>query len=85
MNLLVRTKDLEHIKEKSSYNHNYYTCSNNVVNSKTEILEICHEDYEFYEYHLIDVDNGTKVFLGCSYDGINDKNEIRIDFRLFYT
>lgn len=50
---------MTHLKEKSSYNRNYFKCGN----TKAEILQICHEDHDFYEYYI--VENETKTFLGC--------------------
>lgn len=77
MKLILETKDFTRLEEKSTYNHNYYVNKEGI-----EILEICHEDYNFQEYRLI---SGEKwEFLGCSHDSM-EKIQVEIDFREFYT
>lgn len=77
MKLTIEKNEFTHLKEKSAYNYNYYKNVKDV-----EILEICHEDYNFYEYRLI---NGEKwELLGCSYNSLSE-NTVVIDFKEFYT
>jgi len=83
-NLILKPKEFEHLKEKSSYNYNFYQHKE----LKYIILENCHEDYNFNEYSLVEQDK--KTFLGCSQSiGGDDlgstSEEIHIDFMLFYT
>jgi len=84
MELILKPKEFKHISKDSSYNHNFYEyIGMNHVNNKT-ILEICHEDYDFYEYFLIR--GNENIFLGCCNDSIQSElDEIRIDFQLFYS
>ena len=83
MKLIFNTKDFEHIPEKSKYNHNVYKHKNE---SFDEICEICHEDYDYYEYSLIDHNSESVTFLGCSQDSLSsEKPIIEIDFRMYYT
>lgn len=79
MKLVINTADFEHLENKSHYNHNYYKDKNGL-----EILEITHENHEFYEYRLIE-ENKWEL-LGCSYYSMSMKDEeVEIDFRQFYT
>ena len=78
MILTIESGNYEYLKDKSTYNHNYYK----VKKGKAEIYEICHEDYDFYEYYLIE--NEQTIFLGCSNDCMQD-TVVEIDFRLFYS
>ena len=57
---------MNHLKGESSYNRNIFSYGN----SGMKILEICHEDYNFYEYKIIDEDN--EVLLGCSEEQFKD-------------
>lgn len=82
MEIRLRPKDFKHLKEKSAYNNNYYEYIGKEANTKFSILEKCHENYDFYEYTLIE--NEDEVFLGCSRDSFEDA-EVIVDFRLFYT
>jgi hypothetical protein len=84
MKLILQTKDFKHIQEESIYNHNIYKYLDPSSVSEIQILEVCHEDYDFYEYHMIV--NKIQTFLGCSPKGIdNDSGETIIDFQLYYT
>lgn len=77
MKLILETKDFKHLKDKSQYNYNYY-----ISNKGLEILEICHEDYNFYEFRLIEGERWE--LLGSSYRSFKDE-VIEVDFREFYT
>ena len=83
MKLTLNSKDFERIELKSSYNHNYYKYIGTESNDPFEIYEICHEDYNFYEYFLIE--SPDEIFLGCSYDHIHDLAIVNIDFKTYYT
>lgn len=85
MKLILNNNDFKHIEEKSSYNHNYFVYIGSVCARYTEILEICHEDYNFNEYFLIK--ENAEIFLGCSEGyGLDNLNSIiEIDFQLYYT
>lgn len=77
MKLILNPSEYIHQKDKSTYNHNYYK------SEAFEILEICHEDYQFYEFRLI---NGEKwEFLGCGSNGFWENGVVEIDFRQFYS
>lgn len=60
----IDKKEMTHLKDESVYNRNIYTCGNMGV----KLLEICHEDYDFYEYRVLS--EGKETFLGCSEDGL---------------
>jgi hypothetical protein len=84
MKLILQTKDFEHIKDESIYNHNIYKYLEPSSVDEIRILEVCHEDDNFYEYHMIT--NGMQSFLGCSPNPIdNEHGEVEIDFQLYYT
>lgn len=80
MNLIFNQSEFEHQVERSNYNSNYYK------HKKLEYVvhEICHEDYDFQEFYLIEED-GQKIFLGCSQNGFGDGDNVSIDFKVFYT
>ncbi|MFA5154546.1 MAG: hypothetical protein WC554_18525 [Clostridia bacterium] len=83
MKLVIKSSEFVHLKDRSEYNHNYYQYTGE-ANNKFIIYEICHEDYDFCEYWIID--NETKMFLGCSqFDHIHDNAIVNIDFREYYT
>lgn len=50
---------MTHIKEKSVYNHNYYSCGN----MGYEILVECDEQYDSLTYWI--VAGQQKILLGC--------------------
>lgn len=77
MKIIINPKEFTHLEDKSHYNHNYYIDKNGL-----EILEICHEDYDFQEYRLIEGEKWS--LLGCSYDSMQ-KIQVEIDFKQFYT
>ncbi len=83
MKLTLNSKDFERIKTKSSYNHNYYKYTGREANYPLVIYEVCHEDYNYYSYYL--VEDFNKIFLGCSYDHIHDLAIVNIDFKTYYT
>ena len=82
MEVRLTTKDFKHLKDLSTYNSNYYKYIGKEANENFIIHEKCHENYDFYEYSL--VENNNEIFLGCSKDNFGDE-EIIIDFKLFYT
>lgn len=59
MTIKIDTNQMTHLKEKSGYNRNYYQCGN----TDSEILEICDEDYNSYQYFIVEGDK--KTLLGC--------------------
>lgn len=84
MKLQLKPKDFKHIPEKSTYNRNYYKYIGSDFCIDTEILEICHEDDNFYEFKLIYFNH--EVFIGCCEKSIDISNEIiEIDFRNYYS
>jgi hypothetical protein len=82
MKLLINSTEVNHIPAKSRYNHNYYKVINQFCQS-TEILEVCHEDYDFFTYYLVEGDKET--FLGSSEDHIHDNCMVNIDFGVYFT
>ena len=72
MTILIN-KPLNRLVDKSYYNHNYFSYGN----TGAEILEVCHEDENYYDYFLIK--GYEKIFLGSSEDGET------IDFLTQYT
>lgn len=79
MELKLYSNDFEHIKGMSNYNHNYYENKDD----HTLIYEHCDENYDTYEYYLIDGEN--KVFLGSSREALGYSETVNIDFRMKYT
>lgn len=79
MELKLNSKEFEHIDELSTYNNNYYSH----LKRDCTILEICHEDYNSYEFWLIE--NEGRIFLGCSNHGFGDADNFVIDFKQEYT
>ena len=59
---------MRHLKEKSEYCYNFYKCGN----TDAEILEVCREDYPYYEYFIVDGDK--KTLLGSG----NEEGEIEL-------
>ena len=82
MKLILESKDYELIEDRSSYNHNYYRFTGRLHLFPTVILEICHEDEGYYEFHLIH--EGERVFLGCSEHGFGDYDQLSIEFRIYH-
>ena len=77
MKLIINKKEeLEYIKEKSSYNHNFYKLKGNL---NLELLEICNDDSSCDYYIVL---GKEKLCIGSSND---IGNEIEIDFGLKYT
>ena len=82
MTLTLNSNNFKHQPDKSSYNHNYYSMVYIDNGYATDILEVCHEDWDFYEYFLMD--NNSKVFLGCSQNSLGGDGVVEIDFRKYY-
>ena len=79
--ILIPANESVHIPEKSKYNRNYYKL--NGSNLGIEILEVCHEDDDFYEYFIAD---GIKeIFIGCSENSLDENTDVEIDFLYYYT
>lgn len=78
MKLQLDTTVFKHVPEKSSYNHNYYR------DDRFEILEICHEDCNFYEFKLV-INNREDDFIGCSEYSFSDGGILIIDYLEYYT
>lgn len=78
MKLIINPSEFKYLEDKSHYNHNYYKDKNGI-----EILEICHEEWHFYEYRLVEGDSWS--LLGCSLRSISGDKEVEIDFKQFYS
>ena len=74
MTIKIDLSEMKHLKEKSHYNYNFYAHGNMGV----ELLQICDEVDESYEYYLIDGDN--KVLLGSA-----QYQEAEVEFMVQYT
>ena len=60
----VSISSFEHIKDKSTYNHNYY--KGLVRNGKQDLLYvICDELYETYDVYI--VNDNKKIYIGYAY------------------
>ena len=75
MTIKIDIAKMKHLKEKSCYNNNYYSFGNAGI----ELLQKCNEEYETYDYYLIDGDK--KVLLGSA-DGYAEEE---IEFMFRYT
>ena len=82
MQLTLKPKEFKHQPDKSEYNHNLYSIIYVDNEYATDILEVCHEDWDFYEYFL--VENNSKTFLGCSQNSLGGVCDVVIDFRKYY-
>ena len=56
----IKVEEMEHIKDESHYNYNFYRCGNMGV----KLLQICNEEYDDYDYYLVEGDK--KIFLGSA-------------------
>lgn len=65
----IPRSDCKHLKDISTYNHNYYLLPYEIEGNNV-VYEICHEDYEYFEY-----------FFGKSSEGAFDSDISR----LFYS
>jgi len=72
MKIKIDISEMKHLKEKSHYNYNFYTHGNMGL----ELLQICDEEYETYDYYLIEGE--SKVFLGSAQ---YDENEIEFMYK----
>ena len=81
MKIQLPASEFVHLDNISTYNHNYFSSKNG--NMGITLLEICHEDYDFFEYSL--VDREKVIFLGCSDKSISDSDILEIDFLYYYT
>jgi len=79
MTLKIYTADWHHKPEISKYNHNIYKYvgAESQLHGK-ELLVICNENYEFYDFRL------DGVFIGCSYESM-DKVCVEVDYLVYYT
>ena len=75
MTIKIKLSEMKHLKEKSCYNNNYYAFGNAGV----ELFQHCDEEYNTYDYYLIDGE--SKILLGSA-DG---SDEEEIDFMYQYT
>ena len=75
MTININVNELNHLKEESHYNYNFYSYGNMGL----KLLQICHEESDTYDYYLIDEDN--KVLLGSA----GGCDESAIDFMHKYT
>lgn len=74
MDIKINLSEMKHLKEKSHYNYNFYSHGNMGI----ELLQICDEQDETFEYYL--VDGESKVLLGSA-----QYNETVVDFMVRYT
>jgi len=79
--ILISASDIVSVTEESSYNRNYYRLKNSNVSAT--ILEVCHEDDNFYEYLI--VDGNKEIFIGCSENSLDEGVAVEIDFLYYYT
>lgn len=82
MKLKLNSKDFTHICDKSVYNYNFYIYKKSTFHP-TVVLEICHEDYDYFEFWVVNDKFEKCEFLGCSEEGLKDDCEI--DFKQQYT
>ena len=75
MRITINISLMSHNKEKSFYNNNYYSYGNMGI----ELLQHCQEEYDTYDYYLVEGDK--KIFLGSA----DDSDEFEIDFLRMYT
>lgn len=56
LNLQIEINSVEHLKDKSCYNHNFYKITSNLpwwsLQGNDIILEDCQEDYDSYMFSL---------------------------------
>ena len=76
MDIKIDLSKMNHLKEKSFYNYNYYSYGNSGV----ELLQVCDEQFGTYDYYLIG-DDESKVLLGSSQEPCEEV----IDFMTQYT
>ena len=60
--MIININELVHLPEKSVYNHNYYKGKSS--NQDVELLEICHEDFNTYDFYICK--GGKEIFIGSS-------------------
>jgi hypothetical protein len=83
MKVQLIPSEFSHLETISKYNDNYYKAKNG--NMFIFVREICNENYEFFEYYL--VDDKKEVFLGCSktIKGLSGNEIVNIDFLYYHT
>lgn len=81
MKIQLLPSDFAHLDNRSTYNHNFFAAKNG--NMSIIILEVCHEDYDFFEYRL--VDGEKQIFMGCSENSLSDNEIVEVDFLYYYT
>ena len=81
MKIQLLPSEFIHVDDSSTYNHNHYQSKDG--NMYIMVLEICNEDYDFFEYYL--VDNCKEVFLGCSKNSLSNEKIVEVDFLYYYT
>jgi hypothetical protein len=78
--LILYPDEFEHLREKSSYNYNFYKHKE----YKYEILEKFDEFMEMAEFYLVDKYDKTETYVGISgktFGSLNVK-ELHIDFMI---
>lgn len=80
MKITLKKSDFEHLPEKSKYNFNTY--KHKELNY--EIYEECDENYNSFDFYLIE--EGRQIFLGSGYDSLDenykdDIAEIEFEFK----
>lgn len=72
--ITIDLKEFDHIKDKSTYNNNYYRMKPEYLldkNQHCEILERCYEDHNTSEFYAVD-EKGNTTFLFCDYPTSDD-------------
>lgn len=78
----LNADDFEHMGKESFYNNNFFKMKNTQPGYSGVILEKCDDDGDC-EFYLIE--NGERVFLGCSKQSLTSSQIVKIDFKFFYT
>lgn len=80
MKITFKKSDFIHLPQKSGYHNNFYQHKELMY----EIYEECDENYESFDFYLIE--QGLKIYLGSNYDSLDknykdDAEEIEIEFK----
>lgn len=70
--LFINPLEFEHLKDESSYNHNFYQHKERSY----KLLEVCHEDYNYYSIYM--VLNDVEIFLGDCDNGFEGGRDLEI-------
>lgn len=81
MKLKLNSEDFTHMSDASEYNYNFYIYKL----SQTQpliVLEICHEDDDYFEFWIVNDKFEKSEFIGCSENSIDEN--CTIDFKQQY-